>query len=55
MRHSSRIILLIVVALMLAVLVLGTAIELLPAPPGPPTRTAPPALDRAGQHLGPKG
>lgn len=57
MRQRGRLgraIWLVLVAIVLALLVLGTAFELLPAPPGPPTPTAPPMLDRAGEHLGPR-
>jgi hypothetical protein len=45
-RTTSRVLLLIVVALMAALIVLWSAVELLPAPPGPPTPTAPFFLDR---------
>ena len=43
---DGRVGLLILVALVLTVLVLGSAITLLPPPPGYPTPTAPPILDR---------
>lgn len=46
-RHQTgRMILLIVVAVMLAALVLVSAVQMLPAPPGAPTPTAPWPLDR---------
>lgn len=42
----GRIWLLVLVALIITVVVLGTALELLPPPPGSPTSTAPYILDR---------
>jgi hypothetical protein len=45
-RTMSRVLLLIVVALVLSLIVLGSAVKLLPPPPGPPTPTAPYILDR---------
>jgi hypothetical protein len=46
-RHQTgRILLLILVAAMLAIFVLASALEMLPAPPGAPTPTASWPLDR---------
>jgi hypothetical protein len=50
----NRVILLIAVSVVLALIVLSTAVDLLPPPPGPPTPTSPPVLDRAGEHLEPR-
>jgi len=45
-RNSIRVVWLLLVALIVTVLVLGSAFELLPAPPISPTPTAPYILDR---------
>lgn len=46
MHRNQRIIVLLVVAVVISVLVLGSAFMLLPAPPGAPTPTPPTMLDR---------
>lgn len=43
---ANRVILLIAVAIVIALMVWLSAVELLPPPPGPPTPTAPTVLDR---------
>lgn len=43
---NSRALLFVVVAIVIALIVLGSAVRLLPPPPGPPTPTAPYILDR---------
>ncbi len=42
----TRVVLLLAVVFIVSLIVLGSAFTLLPAPPGHPTPTAPPILDR---------
>lgn len=45
-KAAARIWLLVLIALVVTVIVLGTSLHLLPPPPGSPTPTAPTILDR---------